>query len=99
MNEKIFAFWTYDSFPYVSCAPAVILSETAMDTDGFGRWGRSSTFAYRSLSEGFAVREKLEALRAEFAKAQQDLKRDFKARALEVLPELALTKNFGGIIQ
>lgn len=99
MTEKIFAFWTNDSFPFVVSDSVTPLDDGVMKTDRYGQFGTSSVIAYRPLKQGAEIQEKLRVLDTELHKKIFELKKEYEGKALEILPELALSKKFGGKIR
>lgn len=94
--ERVFAFWTYDTFPYVLSAAGHQIEPNVMQLDGFGRWGMTGMFTFQPVEMGTATKAKLQSLEAEYRREQAALLEKFKAKALEVLPALAMTKPYGG---
>lgn len=94
--ERVFAFWTYDRFPYVLSAAGHQIEPDIMKLDGFGRWGMNSLFTIQSVEMGEDTKAKLQSLEAEYHAEEKALLEKYKAKALKVLPALAMTKPYGG---
>lgn len=95
-SERVFAFWTYDAFPYVLSAAGHQTEPNVMQLDGFGRWGMNSMFTFQPVEMGKVTKAKLQSLEAEYRAEEKALLEKYKAKALEVLPALAMTKPYGG---
>lgn len=85
---KLYAFWHYDTFPFVLGSPVRTGSEMRDDgrvqVDGYGgAW--FLPFKLLPVKKGKEVHEQLKALEAEYEKALASLKVDFEARREEIL--------------
>ena len=94
--ERVFAFWTYDTFPYVLSAAGHQVEPNVMQLDGFGRWGMNAMFSFQPVEMGKDTKAKLQSLEAEYHAEEKALLEKYKTKALEVLPALAMTKPYGG---
>ena len=94
--ERVFAFWTYVTFPLRSVRRRASNRTERHATGRFRSLGMTGMFTFQPVEMGTATKAKLQSLEAEYRREQAALLEKFKAKALEVLPALAMTKPYGG---
>lgn len=99
MPQKIFAFWSYDKFPFVIGDSVTPLSLGLMKTDHYGQYGTQSVIAYRPVQSGVEIQQQLKSLESELKHKIENLQTEYETKAIQILPELVLLRKFGGKIR
>lgn len=87
--KELFAFWRYDSFPYVLGGHVTKMSESGLvETKEYGRqqWFRPIILLPKNTGE--KIQSELRKLRDEKYKADAECCRKFLEKATKILPEI-----------
>ena len=86
-DQELFAFWRHDMYPYVLGVTVVkILEDGKVQTKEYGNGYVFKPLLILPLKEGKELRQKLGELEAGYRKAQDDLRKKWFAKALELTP-------------
>ena len=95
-KKKFAAFWGYDQFPYVLGSTAHVDEDLSIDVSGYWKMSPKSIIAFMPIEYGADTLERLTELKSDYEESLEKLKQAYKNKALEILPALALTKQYGG---
>lgn len=85
--EGLYAFWRYDSFPYVLGGPVSTMNERGDVTIPTYGNGVVTPIKIVPYDAGRKLLEQIDALRAEHREVLDKLNDDFTARVLALIPE------------
>lgn len=84
MNQKLFAFWEYSSYPYVLGAEIEnMLPDGFINAKGYGGYS-FKPIKILPLKEGKELKVKLDNLKEEYDKAEKDLRKVYNKKLMEV---------------
>jgi hypothetical protein len=85
--KSLFAFWPYDSFPYVLGAKVEDVNDEIIILKGYGRFGYSSNMQLVPYKTGAKLKDALDTLREQHREAFERLAADFKKRRDDLFKE------------
>jgi hypothetical protein len=96
-QPTLFAFWTYDQFPFVVGGPGYFDDNGAFHATTYQmRLARQDLIAVTALKQGAEIRERLKQIEAEHRAAVAALTSASLATTYEALPELATWRRGKG---
>lgn len=89
-DPVVYAFWKYDTFPYVLGDMGKLLPDGGFKSFGYGgaTWKRKSIVAIYPIELRREISSKLDSLKDSHSRAQKELSDKMLEIAKEVLPEL-----------
>ncbi len=88
-NEKLFALWAHDLYPYVCGGPITKMNKSgSVETENYGKGFYFNPLLILPLEEGKELLSKLKVLEKEYDSAKKSLHKSFLKRIEDECPQI-----------